>query len=90
MTKYICHPKPVIYPDLSCQAAPCIIEVAPGSPSPSTCPYNGHDCNYACWKPYQEATNHIEMIEECETCRMVNDDVTCGECQKLGRCQIRR
>jgi len=32
--------------------------------------------------------NYIEMSIECERCRLVNDDVSCKECQELGRCGL--
>ena len=33
--------------------------------------------------------NYIEMSKECELCRLVNDDVSCEDCQKLHRCQLK-
>jgi hypothetical protein len=32
--------------------------------------------------------DYIEMTKECKLCRLANNDVSCKECQELGRCQL--
>ena len=32
--------------------------------------------------------NYVEMTKKCGECRMMNDDVSCKDCQELKQCPI--